>query len=131
MVDVHGKKFEMRDGVEMQIADGRMIMMEDKKVWVNLRSAGKRQNRSQDRLKAQTGARTALHCRRARRSHRANETATWSTTKLSFSSKPPHALSCSFPRDPKTVFRESDAELLKPCRLGCASPRETARLCFR
>jgi hypothetical protein len=35
MVDVHGKKIEMRDGVEMQLADGRMIMMKNNKVWVS------------------------------------------------------------------------------------------------
>jgi hypothetical protein len=41
MVDVHGKKIEMRDGVEMQLADGRMIMMENKKVWVTYGPPGK------------------------------------------------------------------------------------------
>jgi hypothetical protein len=41
MVDVHGKKIEMRDGVEMQLADGRMIIMENKKVWVSWGPPGK------------------------------------------------------------------------------------------
>jgi len=34
MVDVHGKPMKMADGVEMELMDGRMIMMKNKKVWV-------------------------------------------------------------------------------------------------
>lgn len=35
MVDLHGRRIEMHDGVEMQLADGRTIMMKNKKVWVS------------------------------------------------------------------------------------------------
>ncbi len=34
MMDAHGKKIEMRDGVEMETADGKTIVMMNKKVWV-------------------------------------------------------------------------------------------------
>jgi hypothetical protein len=41
MVDQHGKKIEMRDGEEMQLADGRTIMMKNKKVWISYGPPGK------------------------------------------------------------------------------------------
>ena len=41
MVDQHGKKIEMRDGEEMQLADGRTILMKNKKVWVSYGAPGK------------------------------------------------------------------------------------------
>ncbi|HTK96656.1 MAG TPA: CopK family periplasmic copper-binding protein [Pseudomonadales bacterium] len=41
MVDPHGKKIEMRDGEEMQLADGRTIMMKNKKVWITFGPPGK------------------------------------------------------------------------------------------
>ncbi len=34
MVDMHGKRMNMADGVPMETADGRMIMMKNKKIWV-------------------------------------------------------------------------------------------------
>jgi len=34
MVDVHGKPMQMADGQEMELMDGRMVMMKNKKVWV-------------------------------------------------------------------------------------------------
>ena len=41
MVDQHGKKIEMHDGEEMQLADGRTILMKNKKVWVSYGPPGK------------------------------------------------------------------------------------------
>jgi hypothetical protein len=41
MVDAHGKKIEMHDGEEMQLADGRTILMKNKKVWVSYGPPGK------------------------------------------------------------------------------------------
>ena len=34
MVDPHGKRMEMHDGEEMETADGKTIVMMNKKVWV-------------------------------------------------------------------------------------------------
>src|SRR5262245_1820756 len=34
MVDAHGKRIEMRDGEEMQTADGQTLLMKNKKVWL-------------------------------------------------------------------------------------------------
>jgi hypothetical protein len=36
MIDAHGKKIEMSDGKEMETADGRTIVMMNKKVWTPL-----------------------------------------------------------------------------------------------
>ena len=41
MVDAHGKKVEMHDGEVMQLADGRTILMKNKKVWVSYGPPGK------------------------------------------------------------------------------------------
>ena len=41
MIDKHGKRIAMQDGVEMQLADGRTIMMKNKKVWVTYGGAGR------------------------------------------------------------------------------------------
>jgi hypothetical protein len=41
MIDVHGKRMNMRDGVEMETADGRIILMQNKKVWVQVGTPGK------------------------------------------------------------------------------------------
>lgn len=41
MVDHHGKSMSMADGVEMELADGRTIMMMNKKVWVRYGPVGK------------------------------------------------------------------------------------------
>jgi hypothetical protein len=41
MVDEHGKTMAMRDGEEMQLADGRVMMMKNKKVWVSYGPPGK------------------------------------------------------------------------------------------
>ncbi len=41
LVDAHGKKVEMHDGEEMQLADGHTILMKNKKVWVNYGPPGK------------------------------------------------------------------------------------------
>jgi copper resistance protein K len=41
MVDQHGKRVEMRDGVEMELADGRTVMMKNKKVWITYGPPGK------------------------------------------------------------------------------------------
>lgn len=41
MVDQHGKRMEMHDGEEMQLADGRTILMKNKKVWVSYGPPGK------------------------------------------------------------------------------------------
>ena len=35
MVDAHGKPMHMRDGVAMELLDGRMIMMKNKRMWVS------------------------------------------------------------------------------------------------
>jgi hypothetical protein len=36
MIDAHGKRIEMSDGKEMETADGRTIVMMNKKVWTPL-----------------------------------------------------------------------------------------------
>ena len=41
MVDAHGKSMRMKDGVAMQAADGRMIMMKNKMIWVTYGPPGK------------------------------------------------------------------------------------------
>ena len=41
MVDQHGKRIDMRDGVEMQLADGRKVMMKNKKIWITYGPPGK------------------------------------------------------------------------------------------
>jgi Copper resistance protein K len=41
MVDGHGKPISMADGVEMQLKDGRSVMMKNKKVWVTYGPPGK------------------------------------------------------------------------------------------
>ena len=41
MVDQHGKPMSMADGVEMETADGRMILMKNKRVWVQYGPPGK------------------------------------------------------------------------------------------
>ena len=40
MVDAHGKRMRMNDGVEMETADGRMIMMKNKMIWVSYGKGG-------------------------------------------------------------------------------------------
>lgn len=40
-VDHHGKAMAMTDGVEMETADGQIIMMMNKKVWVKYGPPGK------------------------------------------------------------------------------------------
>ena len=40
MVDAHGKPMRMRDGVAMETADGRMIMMKNKMIWVTYGKGG-------------------------------------------------------------------------------------------
>ncbi|MBX9607160.1 MAG: CopK family periplasmic copper-binding protein [Gammaproteobacteria bacterium] len=34
MVDAHGKKMEMKDGTQMETADGGLILMLNRKIWV-------------------------------------------------------------------------------------------------
>ena len=41
MVDQHGKRIDMRDGVPMETKDGRIIMMENKRIWVQYGPPGK------------------------------------------------------------------------------------------
>ena len=41
MVDAHGKPMHMRDGVAMELLDGRMIMMKNKRMWVSYGPPGK------------------------------------------------------------------------------------------
>jgi len=41
MVDEHGKPMSMADGVEMELKDGRMMMMKNKKVWISYGPPGK------------------------------------------------------------------------------------------
>lgn len=41
MVDGHGKKIDMSDGIEMELKDGRVIMMKNKKVWMRHGPPGK------------------------------------------------------------------------------------------
>lgn len=41
MVDQHGKPMSMTDGVEMETADGRVILMKNKRVWVHYGPPGK------------------------------------------------------------------------------------------
>jgi hypothetical protein len=41
MIDQHGKPMSMADGVEMETKDGRIIMMDNKRVWVSYGPPGK------------------------------------------------------------------------------------------
>jgi hypothetical protein len=41
MVDQHGKPMSMADGVEMEAADGRVILMQNKRIWVRYGPPGK------------------------------------------------------------------------------------------
>ena len=41
MVDDHGKKVDMTDGVEMELKDGRVMMMKNKMVWMRHGFPGK------------------------------------------------------------------------------------------
>ena len=41
MVDAHGRKVEMGDGVEMELKDGRKVMMKNHKIWVRHGPPGK------------------------------------------------------------------------------------------
>lgn len=41
MVDQHGKPMSMADGIEMELTDGRTIMMMNKKTWVRWGPPGK------------------------------------------------------------------------------------------
>jgi hypothetical protein len=41
MVDEHGKPMSMADGVEMELKDGRMVMMKNKLVWITYGPPGK------------------------------------------------------------------------------------------
>ena len=41
MVDEHGKPMSMADGVEMETADGRILLMKNKRVWVQYGPPGK------------------------------------------------------------------------------------------
>lgn len=41
MIDQHGEAIKMNDGVEMELADGRTIIMDSKKVWVKYGPPGK------------------------------------------------------------------------------------------
>lgn len=42
MVDAHGKPMSMADGVEMELKDGRTVMMENKRVWFSYGPPGKK-----------------------------------------------------------------------------------------
>lgn len=41
MVDEHGKPMSMADGVEMELKDGRMVMMKNRVVWITYGPPGK------------------------------------------------------------------------------------------
>ena len=41
MVDQHGKPMSMADGMEMETADGRVILMQNKRIWVRYGPPGK------------------------------------------------------------------------------------------
>jgi len=41
MVDAHGEPMSMDDGVEMELKDGRTMMMKNKKIWVTYGPPGK------------------------------------------------------------------------------------------
>lgn len=41
MIDQHGKPMKMSDGKQMETKDGRIIMMENKRIWVNYGPPGK------------------------------------------------------------------------------------------
>lgn len=41
MIDQHGKPMKMSDRTEMETKDGRIIMMENKRIWVNYGPPGK------------------------------------------------------------------------------------------
>jgi|TARA_B100001540_G_scaffold316980_1_gene348455 hypothetical protein len=41
MIDQHGKPMSMADGTKMETKDGRVIMMENKRVWVRYGPPGK------------------------------------------------------------------------------------------
>lgn len=41
MVDPHGKQREMADGVEMEMKDGRVLLMRNKMVWMRHGAPGK------------------------------------------------------------------------------------------
>ncbi|MBP6682843.1 MAG: CopK family periplasmic copper-binding protein [Halioglobus sp.] len=41
MIDQHGKPMKMSDGTEMETKDGRVIKMENKRIWVTYGPPGK------------------------------------------------------------------------------------------
>ena len=41
MVDAHGKPMDMADGTEMELIDGRAIMMKNKQIWMRHGAPGK------------------------------------------------------------------------------------------
>jgi hypothetical protein len=41
MVDGQGKPLSMKDGVEMELKDGRMLMMKNRRVWIQIGPPGK------------------------------------------------------------------------------------------
>ncbi|MBX9605059.1 MAG: CopK family periplasmic copper-binding protein [Gammaproteobacteria bacterium] len=40
MIDAHGRKMEMKDGAELEAADGRRFLLMNKKVWVQTGKPG-------------------------------------------------------------------------------------------
>ena len=41
MVDPHGKPMSMGDGVEMELNDGNILMMKNRRVWIRIGPPGK------------------------------------------------------------------------------------------
>jgi hypothetical protein len=41
MVDAGGKAMSMKDGVEMELKDGNMLMMKNRRVWIQVGPPGK------------------------------------------------------------------------------------------
>ena len=41
MVDAHGKTMDMADGIEMELKDGRAVIMKNKKIWMRHGPPGK------------------------------------------------------------------------------------------
>jgi len=41
MIDPHGKPMAMSDGIEMELKDGRTLMMKNRRVWIQVGPPGK------------------------------------------------------------------------------------------
>ncbi|MBK8637017.1 MAG: CopK family periplasmic copper-binding protein [Chromatiaceae bacterium] len=41
MIDAHGKPLSMKDGVEMDLKDGRTLLMKNRRIWIQVGPPGK------------------------------------------------------------------------------------------